>query len=256
MKRKESFDLIYSIGEDCACATYMKRSKLRSTSGPFDWLTHADFDTRIELILSDFENFLNLEDLKFLEKDERMFNDPDCDYYENIRTGFYFFHNFPKDVKLEESYPAVYHQYDKRCKRFSDLMKKAQKPLLIWFSQYQKLSVDKIIKTAQLLGGKFGKEVHFLIIEHDSSLTRGKIIHKQPAPNISCYYLNTVTYDDKGFPTTFGDETNCSKVFSDYRLALPWKQKIQNNLLKIAVKTGCALLPFKKIRKKLKGFIK
>lgn len=33
------FDMIYSIGEDCACSLYMNKLKLRKVSGPFDWLT-------------------------------------------------------------------------------------------------------------------------------------------------------------------------------------------------------------------------
>lgn len=253
---RESFDLIYSIGEDCACATYMKRNKLRSVSGPFDWLTHADFDTRVELILSDFENFLNFEDLKFLEKDERMFNDPDCDYYENTRTGFYFFHNFPTGIKLELSYPQVLSQFQKRCRRFTNLIHKAQKPLLIWFSQYQKLSDEKILTTARKLSDRFGKKIHFAIIEHEENLPRGKIVQKSLTPQITRWYLNSIVYDEIGLPTTFGDETTCTKVFSGYRLVLPWKQRLLNCLLRITVKTGCALSPSRKIKKKLKGLIK
>ena len=54
----KKFDIIMSIGADCACAMYMKKHVMRTFSSPFDWLTHADFETRMDLIFNDFEKFL------------------------------------------------------------------------------------------------------------------------------------------------------------------------------------------------------
>ena len=51
----KKFDVIMSLGADCACAMYMKKHVMRTFSSPFDWLTHADFETRMNLILNDFE---------------------------------------------------------------------------------------------------------------------------------------------------------------------------------------------------------
>lgn len=35
----KKYDIIYSIGRDCACASYLQQNGLRLTSGPFDWLS-------------------------------------------------------------------------------------------------------------------------------------------------------------------------------------------------------------------------
>ena len=66
---KQKYDIIYSIGRDCACAMYMKQANLRACSGPFDWLTNANFETRIDLILNDFQDFINKNDIVPLEKE-------------------------------------------------------------------------------------------------------------------------------------------------------------------------------------------
>ena len=84
--KKQKYDIVYSLGYDCACAQYMQSAQIRICSGPFDWLTNADFQTRLNLILNDFENFLEFDDLKFLPKNQKMFNDPYCDYYENTKN--------------------------------------------------------------------------------------------------------------------------------------------------------------------------
>ena len=44
------FDLVVSMGEDCACAMYLRKSSLRDASYPFDWLCHATFERRIECL--------------------------------------------------------------------------------------------------------------------------------------------------------------------------------------------------------------
>ena len=78
----KKYDIIYSIGRDCACAMYMNNCKIRATSGPFDWLTNASFETRMNLILNDFADFLNPNDIKFLPKDPNVINDEKNDYYD------------------------------------------------------------------------------------------------------------------------------------------------------------------------------
>lgn len=57
------YDVIYSLGRDCSCAMYMRQTNLRSCSGPFDWLTHAGFEKRFELMINNFDEFLEQSDL-------------------------------------------------------------------------------------------------------------------------------------------------------------------------------------------------
>ena len=62
---KKKYNIIYSIGQDCACGLYMKKARIRCCSGPFDWLTNTSFENRINIILNDFE-----EDKFIIEKIE------------------------------------------------------------------------------------------------------------------------------------------------------------------------------------------
>lgn len=78
----KKFDLIFSLGEDCACSSYLRRFNLQEYSYPFDWLTKADFSVRVDLLLNDFEGFLEKENLIKLDKNTfKGDKDEKNDYY-------------------------------------------------------------------------------------------------------------------------------------------------------------------------------
>ncbi|MBQ8743758.1 MAG: hypothetical protein IJZ18_01060, partial [Mailhella sp.] len=92
------FDYVISIGEDCPCAMYLKRHKLRDASYPFDWLRQATFEKRIELIVNDFCGFMKKENLRWKAKPATGPRDTENDIYDDIATDFQFFHDFKEGL--------------------------------------------------------------------------------------------------------------------------------------------------------------
>lgn len=115
---KNKYDIVYSIGHDCACSMYLRKHNLRVVSGPLDWLTSVPAHNRFDLLLNDFEGFMNQDDFQFVEKNPNIVNDDKCDYYKNTRTGLYFYHDFPVNVPLGQSFPDVEKKYKRRIDRF------------------------------------------------------------------------------------------------------------------------------------------
>src|SRR5574344_713276 len=130
----KKFDFIVGIGEDCACSTYLRKFNLQNRSYPFDWLTKAPFSNRINLILNDFQNFMNKENLHRIEIKD-VITDTNCDYYEDIETELYFYHDFAKNTPFEISYPLVKAKYDRRISRFYEQIKKSENILFVWWSR-------------------------------------------------------------------------------------------------------------------------
>ena len=229
---RTKYDLIYSLGRDCACAMYMSRFGLRSYSGPFDWLTmpltmDTDFQRRIECILNDFSDFWNPMDFKFLPKNPTVFNDENCNYYENVKTGFWFFHDFPANVPFEESLPKVKEKYQRRISRLYKEINKNNHVLLIWFSHSFLADNEMQLDLCNKVCEKFGKQIDFLLIEHNESLQLGKIEKTEISHNITKYTLYTRKWDEKGNPTTLGQEEFCGKVFMQYQLKFLVKMKFK-----------------------------
>ena len=131
------FDLVLSIGEDCACSGYLRRCKLQDFSYPFDWLTKALFTTRLDLILNDFLDFFNKEDLYPLEKPTSGDVDKNCDYYADKRYDFYFYHDFRTGEPFEKEYMKI---MENSIEELKDCMSKF--PILKRFCLYGGVEIN------------------------------------------------------------------------------------------------------------------
>lgn len=243
---KNKYDIVYSIGHDCACSMYLKKHNLRVVSGPLDWLTSVPAHMRFNLILNDFENFMNIEDFEFVEKNPNIVNDDACDYYKNKRTGLYFYHDFPAGVPLHNSYPTVAEKYARRINRFYSNIRTHENVLLVWFSHYHNTPDDEWLNFANKFCAKVNKNVDFLIIQHrDNQLTP---IKKNIAPNILRYDVHTVEKDKEGNNTTIGNEQLCNPLFAQFSLRIPRNRRMQYAYKKAMIHVVCKFIPFKRIR--------
>lgn len=250
-KNMKKYDLIYSLGTDCACASYMNKLNLRICSGPFDWLTRPDFETRMNLILNDFQNFLNLEDIKFLEKDPKFFNDEKCDYYENLKTGFCFYHDFLAGIPLEAQIGVVKEKYNRRIVRFYQKVAKSKKVLFIWLAHNHDTNNTLIKELCEKVVKKLNKNIDFLIIEHDETKSNGEVDRIELDKNILKYRLFTRSEDEKGNPTTLGNEAALMPIFKQY--ACPNNLFLKQKIIKFFIKLISLFIPVKAWRKKFRS---
>lgn len=245
----DKYDIIYSVGMDCACALYMNKASIRKCSGPFDWLTGVDFNIRMELILNNFEEFFNKEDFVFLpkSKDPNIGTDEECDYYQNMKTGFYFYHDFVID-KFEECFEDVKNKYIRRIDRFYKNIKSSKKVLFIYLTHSEKIDNEMIRFYQKKISDKFGLKVDFLIIENDDK-RENCIETVNISDNIVKYLLQTNAVDEKGYKTTLGREIEILPLFKQYGLESPFKHKCKKNLKKLLVNILACFILSKKKRK-------
>lgn len=243
---KYKYDIVYSIGHDCACSMYLQKHNLRIASGPLDWLTSVPAHQRFDMILNEFDNFINIDDFQFVEKNPNIVNDDKCDYYQNIRTGLYFYHDFPTKVPLAESFPEVEKKYKRRIERFFKNIKEKQNVLLVWFSHYHNTTNEQWIEFAKKLCDKNGKQIDFLIIQHMEN--QYAPIKTQIADNILRYDLHTIKKDKNGNNTTVGNEQLCDKIFAEFGLRVP-RERILKYWYKMCMLHGvCKFVPHHRIR--------
>ena len=236
------YDIVYSIGHDCACSMYLKKHRLRVVSGPLDWLTSVPAHMRFDMILNDFDGFMNINDFEFVEKDPNIVNDDKCDYYKNKRTGLYFYHDFATGVPLEKSFGAVAEKYNRRIKRFYDNIRNKDRVMLVWFSHYHNTTNEQWADFAGKFCDKMGKNVDFLIIQHMEN--QRTPIQTIIAPNIVRYDMHTIEKDEHGNNTTVGNEKVCDAVFSQYALRVP-RERWVKYVWKCSLLNGvCKFIPF------------
>lgn len=129
----KTYDFVFGLGRACACTQTLRKAGLQHLSLPWDWIA-VDFDNtapdlldRVNIICNDFKDWFNIEDFVY----RGPVAGPGKDHYHNNRSGVVFLHDFPKGVPLEESFPAIRDKYDRRVKRFVQLIKEAKQPILI-----------------------------------------------------------------------------------------------------------------------------
>lgn len=234
---KEEYDFIFSIGEDCACTGYLREHHLQVFSYPFDWLTAASFETRIELLVNDFDNFLNIENLKFLPKNPQINTDSHCDYYANISTGFYFYHDFPAGESLEKNFKNVKEKYDRRIKRLYSKIQKARKILIVWLSRDKNIDDERLKSAYNQIVNKFpNKKIDFLILENDSSKSFLEKEFIEVTSNITKVLYDNATYDKSNpMAECMGNKESSNEIFVNYELKKSLFSTLKNNfILKLA----------------------
>lgn len=255
MNRKmKMYDVVFSLGADCACATYMKRHGLRSCAGPFDWLTHATLETRVQLVVNDFEDFLDISDLRRLPENGSITSDNGCDCYENTKNGLYFFHDFKTGIDFKRAYHDVRAKYARRISRFYKTIADSNRVLLIWFA-HNHSNFDGIESFHRALEEKFSKRIDFVCIENDSGSVDGEVECIALNERLKYYRLRTVAFDAAGMPTTLGRTESCDPVFAQFALRRPVMERVKGALLRAVQNLLCSFVPVRKYRRKIReGF--
>lgn len=162
----KKFDLIFSLGEDCACTSYLRRFNLQEYSYPFDWLTKADFFTRMDLLINDFKGFLEKDNLTIVAYSHQKAINKVTDDYRDTKTGFYFYHDFDTKIPFDESYLLVKEKYQRRIQRLYRQIQSAQDILIVWWSRDKHQDIDKVKQSHALLLQKFpSKNISMILIE-------------------------------------------------------------------------------------------
>lgn len=254
----KNFDMIYSVGADCACSIYMKKAALRSTSGPFDWITGASLEKRIDLICNNFDGFLNINNLTKMVIPSNGIRDNENDSYICSETNFKFFHDFKRDIDLNFSFNEVKEKYCRRINRFYKNIKKYKNVLFIYFSQDSSLDEKNILLFHSQLCEKFNKKIYFLFIQHEEDLEPRNIKYKSLNEFVDCYYLYTREYSEElknnGGYTTLGRTEDILPIFMKYSLKRNVLNCFCSKTIKLFGKIVSCFIPIKETRKKVRNY--
>ena len=242
----KEFDLIVSLGEDCACTSYLRRFNLQKYSYPFDWLSNASFQTRIDLVCNDFKDFLNIEDIITYPKiNSDTENNKKYDLYQNTKTGFHYYHDFIANIPFEESYYSVKEKYTRRINRLYSQIKCANNILFVWWSKDKILDKKQIEKAYLSLKEKFNtKDICLLCIEN---FPINENIELFDGNLLIAHYDNASYRHNPKWNETMGNELNNTKIFKQICLNTSLADKFWNILYK-NLKFLISFIPIRNLR--------
>lgn len=250
MHGNKQYDLVFSLGAACSCASTLIGANLRQFSSPFDWLWGSDFLGRVKILTSNFEHFLVKEDLIAWH-----YNNGDsknlCDVYKNEYTGLVLNHDFPADVPLEKSYPDVLEKYNRRIKRLLQKIQQAKSVLIVYIEtpDAKVHSTDGEIRLGwQQIHQKYpDKKIDLLYLINDNKMYPKHVIKQNLSENIIKVVANYKSQKTDALSYAV-DSTFLVALLSEYHLNIPFAQKLKIMFLKYIIRC----IPFKFLRKKLR----
>ncbi len=213
-KRKNRYDVIYSIGQNCGCAGNLQRFKLRKCSGPFDWLYGATVSETFDVLLNDFAHFFDKQDFEFMPKNPNAaLTDNNHDYYKNNWTKYIFLHDFPAGTEFNQAFPDIETKYMRRIRRFLRNINSKKRVLLVYFALQDKLNDAEIVKCCEAYSKHLHKDIDFCFIENAGSKDNAGQIHKR---YLTPHIVKYSTYIDVSKDTVKGDKRDCRRIFKNY----------------------------------------
>lgn len=149
----EKFDLICSLGGNCAAAHNLRYRNLRKCAFPFDW-TYFTSEKSVYAIAegfkTGFKEFVNIKNLKELPVNP---SHPDKIQYEDTLNGIIWANHFLYDNDREIEYKRVKNILDRRFKRLINFVEESNNTLFLFCTSFsiQRDSFEYLLKTLQEL---------------------------------------------------------------------------------------------------------
>lgn len=247
MLSSQKYDLIFSLGAACSCTQILRKKGLQLSSYPFDWLFGSCFNKRIDMLTSDFADFIQPEDLEYTGKNNGLAEHL-CDIYYNKANDITFNHDFPEAIPLSRSFPSVKEKYMRRCRRLISQINSSRRVLAVWLETPN--CPDKLTDFSTLLNGwkKLcecfpNAEIDLLYISNSKTAS-----DEQPHPHIRIVRADYTFY---GAEPHVVNPQPLSKILAPYKLnCLLFNPSVQ---LPFFYKLLLSLFPFRKLRRKLTG---
>lgn len=235
------YDLVFSVGQYCAAAMYMRKHHLRRMAGPLDWIGKPEncLETHFKLICTDFKGFLRKETLVPHENRRRPeIDDMAHDYYRDGETDIRLFHEFPTGVPVDEAYPAIRKKYDRRIARFYAAVASSKRTLFVYHSRCGRLEDRTIIEGMAAVRKRFaGSQIDLLVIENVPG-TDGYSMD-EPAPGI--YHIRAGLFEHSN-NRVLGNIELGDRIYSLIRCRGMLRNRLRQRLLKTMIRLRTILV--------------
>ncbi|WP_428060815.1 DUF1796 family putative cysteine peptidase [Candidatus Avelusimicrobium stercoris] len=248
-----TYDVIYSLGNNCATAEYLRKYNLRKYAGPFDWITSPLKGAPFVCILDHFADFLNFTFLQINPVSNHKASNLVC---QHKQTGYLFFHDFFVNQPLMSQIQPVLDKYQRRVSRFENDLKSNKNILLVWYGETgQTLSQTDILFFTRKIKKLYRQNLKFLFIEYNGD-DEGSVC-LEPEKGVKLYQLpkQKLVYRKEGF--LLWDENTIGPLFSTLSLNRSFLQTIRQKF-KIFVLRLCSIFIINKIKRHIfiENFVK
>ena len=183
MNNTQKYDVIYSLGINCACAEYLRKNHLRNKSGPLDWLVSSDNYAPFKTVLDEFKTFLDFSNLSIQKTEEKQLNIP----FLHTKNNYILMHDFFKGESIEKQITPIKQKYIRRITRLLNALSSSKDILFIWYGE-NGLVLDKniLLPYLQQIKDKYKANIDFLFLFYNG---KQNVQREIISPHITFYNL-------------------------------------------------------------------
>lgn len=184
---KKRYDFVFSLGHDCVPAAYLKELGIRTTSMPFDWLSAAPLESRVDLLVRRFSGFPGKEDMEarpdLVSSTSHL---PFCDR----RSGLVFLHDFTVGADFDVDFECVRERYARRCSRLVERLDLGGQALAVYFASGNEALSDRfLIEQTDLLRAAYPKsDINLLVLRNERTRMRSRDVSTSVAEVSAWFY--------------------------------------------------------------------
>lgn len=209
---KKTYDRVYSLGQWCATAIYLKKLGLRSVSGPFDWTgPNERLPKYFELMRTGFRGFMQKVNLRFMEEAPT----EGTVHYVDAATGFQTHHEFRIGVPFDAMYDAFRTMLDRRIARFLADLASGRRVLLVHYLGEGHYPRAEIVAEMARLRAQFPQTAIDLLVLETEKFAPG-LAWEEPAPGVRLVVGDF--YDRARHDEVMGNEPLCRRALGGIRL--------------------------------------
>ena len=183
--KAQPYDEAVSLGYGCQVAHQLETFGLRKLAYPFDWF-HTSYEGLISFIANKGKDFLTLKQINVVGIYP---GDPRCLEVHDLLYGIISYHDFASNPVLM-NYAAVKAKYDRRVKRFFDLLNTNKRVLFV----IQYCTRVQIEQLNAFLHSLYPRLTYTLVAVGNTE----EYLSDWGLPGIDNYYMEDILWDWRG----------------------------------------------------------
>ncbi len=208
------YDVVISLGQQCATSNALRACHLQEETLPFDWsggiipekCGKGGLEGKVNLIINGFKSFFEFEDLE--NRGNNAVDDLTNLWIVNKRTGLQYRHDFPANKPIADVYPQVKEKYLRRVERLYKIIEQSHRILFVYFAKEQGFENDYLIEQQVKLQNKYpDKIIDFFYIVNNPNYQIDKYDSTQLTPNIFIIECNFTYPTNPAIPQMYNGNT-------------------------------------------------
>jgi len=212
MMTDKKYDFVFSLGQWCATAIYLKKLGFRKFSSPFDWTgPEQTVGSYVNLMIGSFSGFMEKRNMRFITEAPT----EGTVHYIDVATGYQTHHEFKIGVPFDDMFRRFRGTMDRRIERLLGVLKGENRILFVQYRAEGHYDRRQVVDDMNRLRSYFQKaSIDLLVLETEKFSE--KVVREELSDGVEFYTGDF--YDRSRYDAVLGNEPLVKSVLNGIRM--------------------------------------